>query len=123
MKRKPQPKMKVKLETKPLSYEIVDLVPALPTNQVNEFHQRLMYLKPGEILCATYPEGTSKNDMKRLRINHLSHAQWVLGKGAVATAIRDNKIYIWPKPVVVELGPTIYRPVDAEIARLDGVPV
>lgn len=115
--------MTYKLETKPLNYEIVDLVPALPRNQVNEFHQRLMFLKPGEILCATYPEGTSKRDMKRLRINHLSHAQWIMGKGAVSTAIRENKIYIWHKPVVVELGPIRYRPVPAEEARKDGVPV
>jgi|GEM_PF-3348037 hypothetical protein len=104
-------------------FEIVDLVPALPCNQLNEFHQRLLYLKPGEILCATYPEGTSKNDMRRLRINHMSHAQWILGKGAVSTAIRDNKIYIWPKPVVTELGPTIYRAVSQEEAKKDNVEV
>ncbi|MEA4811194.1 MAG: hypothetical protein VB108_01335 [Anaerolineaceae bacterium] len=98
----------------PIEYKLVDQVPALPCNQMNEFHQRLMALKPGEILCVTYPEGTSKNRMRQLRVNHISHAQWILGKGAVTTAIRGTKIYIWPKPVMVELGPVIYRAVPAD---------
>lgn len=106
--------MTYRIDTKPVQYDIVDLVPALPANQMNEFHQRLMSLKPGEILCITYPEGTPREDMKRLRINHLSSAHWILGKGAVTTAIRANKIYVWQKPVVVELGPVIYRAVRYE---------
>ncbi len=110
------------LENTPRSYRVVKEIPK-PTPLMTrnaEFIERMKYLKPGEVLCASFPPETTHEEMKRQRINHMQSAWWVFKKGSISTAIRGKKLYIWRKDLVVGLSPIPYKAVPAE--EVEGLP-
>ena len=106
----------------PIGFESPAYVPNLPKPQVSEFTQRLNALEDGEILCAVYPEDTPIEVMRQLRINHMSNAHSIYGRGVVSSALRGKRIYLWKRPVVEEVGPVVYRAVPKEMLEREPKP-
>jgi hypothetical protein len=73
------------------------------------YRQLIEEIKPGKMLTLTFPEGTSRNEVHKVRVGLNIASMRLQGCGKVKTHVRGNKLHAWLESDEVGATPKIGR--------------